>query len=160
MKLVLIAAFSNDGGIGRKNKLPWRCANDMAYFRKITMGDKHACVMGRKTWESLPPKKLPGRQCIVLSSQPIDDERCVVVKSFDEAKAAATALGMKKLIIIGGSTLFNEYYDKCDELHLTHIHEEVTDCDTFFNPVLKPQRWRLMESQLHPDCTINRWLRR
>jgi dihydrofolate reductase len=160
MKTILIAATGPDGEIGYNNKLPWKCKADMDYFRKTTTGETHGCVMGRKTWESLPPKKLPGRQCIVLSSIPIDDERCVTVSSFEEARKAAEALKLTKLFIIGGSSLFNDYYGRCDELHITRIHGMVRQCDTWFRPDIKPQKWRLISADLHPDCTINRWVRR
>jgi dihydrofolate reductase len=160
MILALIAATGPDGEIGYQNKLPWSCKADMTYFRETTKGEGHGCVMGRKTWESLPPKKLPGRQCIVIASNPIDDERCVTVRSFEEARKAAKALKLKKLFIIGGSSLFNDYYGRCDELHITRIHAEVEHADTWFRPDIKPQRWSLVSSDLSPECTINKWVRR
>lgn len=159
MKLALIAAFGTNGAIGYKGQMPWKCATDMKHFRKVTMGNDYACVMGRRTWDSLPDKKLPGRICIVLTSQPITG-RCLVASSYEQAVEMAKYLNVKKLFIIGGSRLFNEHYDSVDELFLTHIHEEVTEADTFIKFDIKPHRWRLIESQVHGDCTINRWVRR
>jgi len=160
MKLILIAATGTKGEIGYENRLPWKCFNDMRYFKKTTVGETHGCVMGRKTWESLPPNKLPGRVCIVLSSIPIDDERCVVVSSFDEAKAAARKIGLTKLFIIGGSSLFHDYYGSCDEMHITTILTPVHNADTWFRPNISPVRWRLLTQEDYDDCVIKRWVRR
>ena len=68
--LVLIAAVARNGVIGRDNQLLWHLPEDMAHFRETTRGAP--VIMGRKTWESLPPRfrPLPGRRNIVLSRQP------------------------------------------------------------------------------------------
>lgn len=160
MKLILIVATDGNGAIGYKNRLPWKCANDMAHFRKVTTGERHGCVMGRLTWESLPSKKLPNRKCIVLSSTPIDDERCTVVSSLEEAKALGKLLKLTKLFVIGGARLFNESYTKCDELYITTINENAEKADVWFHPIIKPQLWRLQDSEMYPDCVINRFIKR
>ena len=69
MKLNLIFARAANGVIGRNNTLPWHLPEDMAHFKRLTMGCP--VIMGRKTWESLPPKfrPLPGRLNIVLTRQ-------------------------------------------------------------------------------------------
>lgn len=68
--LHLIWAQAANGVIGRNNILPWRLPEDMAHFKATTMGCP--VVMGRKTWDSLPPKfrPLPGRLNIVLTRHP------------------------------------------------------------------------------------------
>jgi dihydrofolate reductase len=68
MKTVLIAAMAKKGRIiGRQGKLPWHLPEDLANFRKVTMGKP--VIMGRKTFESLPDKfrPLPGRKNVVIS---------------------------------------------------------------------------------------------
>ena len=69
MKLHLILAKARNGVIGKDNTLPWHLPEDMAHFKRLTMGCP--VIMGRKTWESLPPKfrPLPGRLNIVLTRQ-------------------------------------------------------------------------------------------
>ncbi len=70
MKTVgLIWAQSTSGVIGRAGGIPWRLPEDMARFKELTMG--HTVVMGRRTWESLPPKvrPLPGRRNVVVTRQ-------------------------------------------------------------------------------------------
>lgn len=65
----LVWAQSTSGVIGRGGDIPWRVPEDLAHFKKITMG--HTVVMGRRTWESLPAnfRPLPGRRNVVLSRQ-------------------------------------------------------------------------------------------
>ncbi len=68
MKTILIAAMTENGRIiGKEGKLPWHLPEDLANFRKVTLGKP--VVMGRKTFESLPEKfrPLPGRKNVVIS---------------------------------------------------------------------------------------------
>ena len=69
MKLNLILARAANGVIGRDNTLPWHLPEDMAHFRRTTMGCP--VIMGRKTWDSLPARfrPLPGRLNIVVTRQ-------------------------------------------------------------------------------------------
>lgn len=70
MSLHLIYAQAANGVIGRDNTLPWHLPEDLAHFRRLTSG--HPVIMGRKTWDSLPPRfrPLPGRLNVVVSRQP------------------------------------------------------------------------------------------
>ena len=82
----VVVAATKDMGIGREGGLPWRLPGEMAYFKQLTasVGDptsqtRNAVIMGRKTWESLPPKfrPLPGRVNVVLTrSPPAAKENC------------------------------------------------------------------------------------
>jgi len=70
----VVVAATRDMGIGKDGKLPWRLPSDLKFFKELTMttsdpGKKNAVVMGRKTWESIPPKyrPLPGRLNVVLA---------------------------------------------------------------------------------------------
>lgn len=65
MKIAIIAAVGRNRAIGRDNRLPWSIPEDLAHFKKLTMG--HPVIMGRKTYESLPHGALPGRRNIVVS---------------------------------------------------------------------------------------------
>lgn len=66
-RLHLILARAANGVIGKDNALPWHLPEDMAHFKRTTLG--HPVIMGRKTWDSLPAKfrPLPGRLNIVVS---------------------------------------------------------------------------------------------
>lgn len=162
MKLILVAAFAGEGIIGNEGGMPWHCTTDLQHFRRLTTQDRTVCLMGRKTWESLPENKLPGRTCVVVTSNPngIDDDRCVTAATFEQARRYYVKQGYTKMFLIGGGQLFNEYYNHCDEMYLTHIHQEVEVGDTFFNPEIKPIKWRLLDQKVHSDCTINHWVKR
>ena len=65
VKLCLIVARARNGVIGKDNDLPWHLSDDLKHFKATTKGCP--VIMGRKTWESLPRRPLPGRDNIVLS---------------------------------------------------------------------------------------------
>ena len=69
MKLHLILARSRNGVIGKDGKMPWHLPEDLANFKKITLGKP--VIMGRKTWDSLPAefRPLPQRLNIVITRQ-------------------------------------------------------------------------------------------
>ena len=66
-KLTLVVAIAKNGVIGRDGNLPWRLSSDMKRFKAVTMGKP--VLMGRKTWDSLPRKPLPGRQNLILTRE-------------------------------------------------------------------------------------------
>ncbi|MBI2749511.1 MAG: dihydrofolate reductase [Burkholderiales bacterium] len=70
MQLHLIFAKARNGVIGKDNALPWHLPEDMAHFKRVTMGCP--VIMGRKTWDSIPARfrPLPGRVNVVVSRQP------------------------------------------------------------------------------------------
>jgi dihydrofolate reductase len=69
MKLHMIWARSANGVIGKDGKMPWHLPEDLANLKKLTLGK--TVIMGRKTWDSLPPRfrPLPGRLNIVVTRQ-------------------------------------------------------------------------------------------
>ena len=86
MALNLIFARARNGVIGKDNTLPWHLPEDLAHFKQTTFGQP--VLMGRKTWESLPPKfrPLPGRTNIVVTRQTNwHAESAVVAHSIEEA---------------------------------------------------------------------------
>ena len=115
MKTAFVVAMDEQGLIGRDNDLPWRLSADLQYFRCITMGKP--ILMGRKTHESIG-RALPGRQNIVVSSlADYQAEGCDVVNSIEAGlKLAADA---DEIMVIGGSSLFEQMFDNVDKLYLT-----------------------------------------
>jgi dihydrofolate reductase len=144
MRRSLVVAVARNGVIGRDNQLPWKLPDDLAYFKRVTMG--HPIVMGRRTWESIG-KPLAGRKNIVVTHQP--DYRapgCTVVHSLEEAwKAAGDA---DEVCVIGGTTLFEESLPLADRIHLTEVEAEV-EGDTFFPPFDRGE-WDEREVERHP----------
>lgn len=102
MSVTLIWAQSTSGVIGRDGAIPWHVPEDLARFKDLTMG--HTVVMGRRTWESLPPKfrPLPGRRNVVVSRNPdYRAEGAEVVSSIDDA------LGDAQVWVIGGAEVYH-----------------------------------------------------
>ena len=68
-KLGLIFARTRNGVIGRQGTMPWHLPEDLAHFKRVTLGQ--SVIMGRKTWDSIPPKfrPLPGRDNWVITRQ-------------------------------------------------------------------------------------------
>ena len=98
----LIWAQSTSGVIGRDGAIPWQVPEDMARFKDLTTG--HTVVMGRRTWESLPPRfrPLPGRRNIVLSRNPhYQAEGAEVITSLDDV------LALPDTWVIGGSEIYH-----------------------------------------------------
>ncbi len=94
----LVVAMADNGVIGKDGHLPWRIADDMRRFKALTLGKP--CIMGRRTWESLPKKPLPGRLNIVVTRERgYLAEGAIVVHSFDEAMARAG--GADEICVIG-----------------------------------------------------------
>ncbi|CAN0266978.1 unnamed protein product, partial [Chrysoparadoxa australica] len=108
IKVSLIAARAKTGVIGNKGQLPWRLADDLAFFKSVTVG--HPIIMGRRTWESLPRRPLPGRDNIVLSRDWTFSAAGARVFSaigpaVEAGKALAVAAGKREVFIIGGDAL-------------------------------------------------------
>jgi dihydrofolate reductase len=144
MRRSLVVAVARNGVIGRDNRLPWRLPDDLAYFKRVTMG--HPVVMGRRTWQSIG-RPLPGRRNIVVSrNRSLQAPGCTVVGSLEEAwKAAGDA---EEVSVIGGTTLFEETLPIADRIHLTEVEAEV-EGDTFFPPFDRGE-WTEREVERHP----------
>jgi dihydrofolate reductase len=105
MKLHLILARSSNGVIGKNGSMPWHLPEDLANFKKVTLGKP--VIMGRKTWDSLPPdfRPLPGRLNIVITRQ--KDWKAEGAKS---AQSLFEAMGMCPLDgnawVIGGAEIY------------------------------------------------------
>lgn len=143
----LIFARAANGVIGRNNELPWHLPEDMAYFRKQTAGAP--VIMGRKTWDSLPPRfrPLPGRTNIVITRQ-LDwqAEGAVVAGGIEEAVAACKKLHAPEAWIIGGAQIFAESMPRATRALVTEIHRDF-DGDAFA-PVFDAS-WRETARESH-----------
>ena len=144
MKISLVVAMDRNGVIGRDNRLPWKLPDEMAHFRRVTLGKP--VVMGRRTFESLP-KPLPGRKNIVLTRQgDFAAPGCEVVHSLEDAWRAAD--GAEEACVIGGTMLFAETLPTADVLYITEVEAEV-EGDTWFPPFDRSQ-WVEREIARHP----------
>ena len=126
----LIAAVARNGAIGKDNALIWRDPVDMAHFRKVTRG--HPVLMGRKTWDSLPPRfrPLPDRLNIVLTHDAAwQAEGALRAATFEDALHAAAPA--PKVFVIGGGALFALALPLAHELVITEIDADL-DGETYF----------------------------
>ncbi|MDP4299054.1 dihydrofolate reductase [Leptothrix discophora] len=131
-ELVLIAAVARNGTIGADNQLLWHLPEDLAHFRRLTMGQP--VLMGRKTWDSLPARfrPLPGRHNIVLTRDPHwRAEGASAVTTLDQALAVAG--DVERLFVIGGAQLYAATIDRADRLELTEVDRDF-DGDVHFPP--------------------------
>lgn len=134
--ITLIVARARNGVIGRDGTLPWRLPEDLAFFKRTTMG--HPIVMGRRTWESIG-RPLPGRRNIVVSRQAgFVAAGAEVVPSLDEALRLCAGAG--ELFVIGGAQLYGEALPRADRLIVTEIDDDF-DGDTHW-PAPDPAHWR------------------
>lgn len=140
----LVVAVAENGVIGRDNRLPWRLPEDLAYFKRVTMG--HPVLMGRRTYESIG-RPLPGRRnLVVTNNRDFSAPGCIVVHSLEEAwKAAGDA---DEVSIIGGTALFQATLPVADRIHLTEVQASV-EGDTFF-PHFDRRDWNETEVMRHP----------
>ena len=137
MRLNLIVARARNGVIGAGGTIPWRVPGEMAYFKQVTLG--HPIVMGRKTWESLPLKPLPGRRNLVVTrDRNYVAEGAEVAISLDEALARCAEA--QDVFVIGGAELFTLALPRVTRAFVTEIDLEV-DGDVRF-PALDPAQWR------------------
>jgi dihydrofolate reductase len=120
MALNLIFARARNGVIGKDNNLPWHLPEDLAHFKQTTLGQP--VVMGRKTWESLPPKfrPLPGRTNIVVTRQTNwQAEGAVVAHSIEEAVQHCSADA--QLWVIGGAEVYAQAMPLASRAVVTEI---------------------------------------
>ncbi len=140
----LVVAMARNRVIGRDNALPWRLPEELAHFKRVTMG--HPIVMGRRTWESIG-RPLPGRQNIVVTRTPgYAAPGCTVVGSLEEAWQAAG--DVSEVCVIGGTTLFEETLPIAERIHLTEVEAEVAG-DTWF-PEFDRSQWSEREVARYP----------
>ncbi|MET0405976.1 MAG: dihydrofolate reductase [Cystobacter sp.] len=144
MRLSAIVAMASNRCIGRDNTLPWRLAEDLQRFKRLTLG--HTLLMGRKTYESIG-RPLPGRTTLVVTRQPdwAAPPGVEVAHSLDEALQRARG---DEVFIAGGAQLYAQTLDRVSRLYLTRI-ERAYEGDTFF-PEVDLSGWRLVEEDARP----------
>ena len=139
MIISLVAAMGHNRVIGKDNALPWKLPADMKRFREITMGKP--VIMGRKTFGSIG-RALPNRTNIIITHDAdFHADGCLIVHSPEEALAAAK--GAEEAVVIGGSSIFEQFLPKIGRMYLTIINEDFEGQSLF--PEFKHQEWREIE---------------
>jgi dihydrofolate reductase len=144
MQINLIWAQAHGRVIGHLGKMPWHLPEDLAHFKRTTLG--HPVIMGRKTWDSLPVKfrPLPGRLNVVISSNAATREHlskngCSPAQNLREALLICEQSGAAEVWVIGGAQIYAQ------ALPLAH-HLVITEIDASFEgDAFAPQldaQWR------------------
>tara|TARA_Y100001935_G_scaffold146585_1_gene121151 strand:+ start:1122 stop:1628 length:507 start_codon:yes stop_codon:yes gene_type:complete len=145
----LIVAVSKNQVIGRNNKLAWNLPNDMKYFSDMTKG--HSVIMGRKNWESIPPKfrPLPKRENIIITrNSDYKANNAIVVSSVEEAIKSSRSNTDEEVFIIGGGEIYKEGFKYIDKLYITEI-DAIIKGNTFF-PEWDKKDWVEISRIHHP----------
>lgn len=146
-KLCAIVAMDRNRVIGREGDLPWRLPSDLKHFKRVTLGKP--CLMGRKTWESLP-FPLPGRPNLVLTrnadyaakgAEVFTDMNAMIGQGYELAGVA----GVDEIMLIGGAQLYKTLLPRCNRLYVTRVDAEV-DGDAVF-PEIDPAEWCLTHEE-------------
>lgn len=159
-----VVAADQARGIGKDNGLPWpKLPTDVAHFRDVTTettdpAKRNAVLMGRLTWDSLPPKWRPlsGRQNVVISRRTLAlPDGVIGASSLDDAIARATAAGVEAIFVVGGAQIFADAIadPRCRVLYYTDVRGRF-DCDAYF-PAFA-DRFRLdAESDVIRDAPVS-----
>ena len=125
MQVHLIYARAANGVIGKDGTMPWHLPEDMAHFKQLT----HGCpvIMGRKTWDSLPPRfrPLPGRTNIVVTRQPewnkMGAQRS---SSLHNALQIAEQTNATTVWVIGGAQIYAQALPLAQRVEVTEIAQD------------------------------------
>jgi dihydrofolate reductase len=147
--ITLIAAIGRNNEIGFKNRLLWNIPEDMKHFKSYTMGK--VVIMGSNTFLSIGSKPLPGRKCIVISSQDLHGCAAIPAKSVDAALSVDYCY--PELVIIGGASIYEQTINRADKLVITHVDAEF-EADTFF-PRIDLTKWKINSTVEGHDANFN-----
>lgn len=145
--LSMIVAMAQNGAIGKNSDLLFHLSGDLKRFKAITSG--HTIIMGRKTLLSLPKWPLPNRRHIIITSDAnARFEGCETVSSI--AEAIAKVEGEKEAFVIGGGSVYEQFYPLCSKIYLTKVYRDF-EADTFFS-VLNEDHWNVESREdLHDE---------
>jgi len=142
MMISIIVAVSDDWGIGMNNELLWHIPEDLKRFKKLTMGK--TIIMGKRTWESLPRRPLPGRKNIVLTDIP---DECIdgSVTAYSIEDALSKCVQDEEIFVIGGGMVYRQFMPIADRLYITHVHKKAP-ADVWF-PKIDRRKWKIIEKE-------------
>lgn len=119
----MIACIGENGELGAGNDLVFHIKEDMKYFKETTMG--HPIIMGRKTFDSIGGKPLPGRTNFVVSRHPEDlPDTVEPIRDLRQFLESIAGDG-EEYFVIGGATVYREALPYADKLYLTEVHASV-----------------------------------
>jgi dihydrofolate reductase len=139
----IIVAVSEDWGIGKDNELLWHISEDLKRFKRLTFGN--TVIMGKRTWESLPRRPLPGRRNIVLTDDKTENiENAVTAYSIEDSLSKCEK--NEEIFIIGGGSIYRQFMPFADRLYITHVHKKAP-ADIYF-PEIDLKLWKITEKEV------------
>jgi len=142
--LSIIVAIASNYAIGKNNDLLWHISEDLKHFKKITLG--HPVIMGKKTFESLPIRPLPGRENIVLTDVAGETiPGCTMVYSISQILLLCK--NKEDCFVIGGSSVYKQFLQFAETLYITWVHKAF-EADVFF-PEISEKKWQITETEKH-----------
>lgn len=137
----MIVAVADNNVIGMKGEMPWpKMSADLRYFKEKTMGKW--CILGRKSYNSLGNKVLPGRKFIVITrDKDFISSDSLVVNNIEEAMHHPAIQHEEEVMILGGGEIYRQSLPQTDRVYLTRI-DAAFEGDTWF-PELKKEEWIL-----------------
>lgn len=145
----IIAAMSKNRVIGANNKLPWYIPEELQHFKQMTMNKP--MIMGRKTFDSIGRRLLPGRRTIVLTrDKDLIGDGFIVADSIQNALIAAC--DVPEVMVVGGANIYKEFLPIANRIYLSIIPQEL-DGDAYF-PQLDTETWTLIQEETHPQFSV------
>jgi dihydrofolate reductase len=146
-------------GIGKNGDLPWpKNSDDLAWFKECTTDG--VVVMGRKTWESLPKKPLPGRINVIVTTQPIENALGNIVVDIENLFKILPQMNYNKNIwIIGGAQLVESCLSVIDELWLNDVGNDY-ECDTFLPKRKITKQFEMGSVEIKSFGIITKWVKK
>ena len=122
-RINLIFARAANGVIGKDNSMPWHLQEDLAHFKRLTQGCP--VIMGRKTWDSLPPRfrPLPGRSNIVITRQ-IDWQAEGALRASSLQAALKLSDDVPEVWVIGGAEIYQQAEPLAVRAEVTEIKQD------------------------------------
>ncbi len=148
MKIVIIAAKSENNVIGKDGGLPWHMPADLDFFNRQIDG----CYLlsGRKSYETAQGKEIFKNKAFVIVTRreeyPLPEGK--VAHSLEEGIAIAKRDGAERLCILGGGEIYRQSMPVADEMIITEIHAKIEGADAFF-PKIDPRKWKVYKKESH-----------
>lgn len=136
MLFEIVVAHNAERGIGLNNSIPWKCEEDVNFFKDITSSGNNAVIMGTNTWRSIGSRPLPGRLNVVISSMLDEALGASMYRSVEECITSIINKGdqLDRAFVIGGESIYKQFLETgvVSIIHANEILSDDTKCDRFF----------------------------
>jgi len=173
-EIILIAAMAENRVIGKDNAMPWSIKGNLAHFKEMTTG--FPCIMGRKTWDSLPKKPLRGRLNIIISktmnikdnpssslaflanaNRGFDASSREIIVFQSLSSAVEHCSNYEKIFICGGESIYKQAMPIANKIDLTLIPGQY-EGDTFFPEI--DDTWEVADTVKYDEFSIMTYIKK